>query len=102
MIREYRWRSFRDTPANSPLPPEKGLPHFHGPRWRSDRSNYTRTLKIKADSLFPALHRLEQQGWITGEWTSSADGRRVKSYVLTVPGRRRPSAEKASVVTAMN
>jgi PadR family transcriptional regulator PadR len=63
------------------------------------------TFEVKAGSLFPALHRLEQQGWITGEWTSSADGRRVKSYVLTALGRRQLNAEKASwsrVVTAMN
>ncbi|HUE89928.1 MAG TPA: PadR family transcriptional regulator [Vicinamibacterales bacterium] len=63
------------------------------------------TFEIKAGSLFPALHRLEQQGWITGEWTSSADSRRVKSYVLTASGRRQLNAEKASwnrVVTAMN
>jgi transcriptional regulator len=62
------------------------------------------TFQVKAGSLFPALHRLEEQGWITGEWTQSADGRRVKSYALTPAGTRQLSAERASwqrVVAAM-
>jgi PadR family transcriptional regulator len=63
------------------------------------------TFQVKAGSLFPALHRLEQEGWITGEWTESAEGRRVKSYQLTAAGRRHLNAEKASwqrVVAAMS
>ena len=62
------------------------------------------TFQVKAGSLFPALHRLEQEGWIAGEWTESADKRRVKSYVLTAAGRKQLSSEKAAwkrVVTAM-
>jgi len=63
------------------------------------------TFDIKAGSLFPALHRLEQQGWVLGEWSVSADNRRVKTYVLTAAGRRQVNAEKASwnrIATAMN
>jgi PadR family transcriptional regulator PadR len=63
------------------------------------------TFDLKAGSLFPALHRLEQQGWALSEWTVSADSRRVKTYVLTAAGRRQLNAEKASwnrIVTAMN
>jgi transcriptional regulator len=63
------------------------------------------TFQVKAGSLFPALHRLEQEGWIAGEWTESADRRRVKAYQLTAAGRRKLSSEKAAwrrVVTAMN
>lgn len=63
------------------------------------------TFQVKAGSLFPALHRLEQEGWIAGEWTESAEGRRVKSYELTPAGRRHLNAEKASwqrVVAAMS
>ena len=63
------------------------------------------TFQIKAGSLFPALHRLEQYGWITGEWESPPKGRRIKSYRLTREGRRHLSAERATwqrVVTAMN
>jgi transcriptional regulator len=59
---------------------------------------------VKAGSLFPALHRLEQDGWIEGQWETPSGGRRVKSYALTRAGRRHLSAEKATwrrVVTAM-
>lgn len=51
--------------------------------------------QVKAGSLFPALHRLEQEGWIAGAWTESGEGRRVKSYTLTAAGRRQLRAEKA-------
>lgn len=63
------------------------------------------TFQIKAGSLFPALHRLEQDGWIEGEWEHPRNGRRIKSYRLTREGRRHLSAEKATwrrVVTAMS
>lgn len=52
------------------------------------------TFQVKAGSLFPALHRLEQRAWIAGQWTASADGRRVKSYELTPAGRKQLGAEK--------
>ena len=61
--------------------------------------------QVKAGSLFPALHRLEQEGWIEGEWESPPKGRRIKSYRLTREGRRHLAAERATwrrVVTAMN
>ena len=63
------------------------------------------TFQVKPGSLFPALHRLEQDGWIEGEWETPPKGRRVKSYRLTREGRRHLSAEKATwqrVVTAMS
>ena len=63
------------------------------------------TFQIKAGSLFPALHRLEQDGWIEGEWETLPNGRRIKAYRLTREGRRHLSAEKATwqrVVTAMS
>ncbi|HEU4935637.1 MAG TPA: PadR family transcriptional regulator [Vicinamibacterales bacterium] len=46
-------------------------------------------LQIHRGSLYPALHRLEHQGWIEAEWRVSALGRRAKYYRLTAPGRRR-------------
>jgi PadR family transcriptional regulator PadR len=49
---------------------------------------------VKPGSLFPALHRLEESGSISGEWTASDQGRRVKSYRLTAAGRRHLAAEK--------
>jgi transcriptional regulator len=54
------------------------------------------TFQVKAGSLFPALHRLEQEGWLDGTWDTSADGRRVKTYALTRSGRRQLAAEKAA------
>lgn len=60
---------------------------------------------VKAGSLFPALHRLERDGWINGVWEMPEGGRRVKSYSLTPAGKRHLSAEKAAwrrVVSAMS
>lgn len=62
------------------------------------------TFSVPAGSLFPALHRLEQQDWVRGEWTASEDGRRIKTYQLTPAGRRQLAVEKrqwARVVDAM-
>jgi transcriptional regulator len=62
------------------------------------------TFEVKPGSLFPALHRLEQNGFIRGEWTQSEEGRRVKAYRLTPQGRRQLAAEQrewARVVGAM-
>jgi len=52
--------------------------------------------QVKAGSLFPALHRLAQDGWIAGDWTRPESGRRVKTYFLTRAGRRHLAAEKAT------
>jgi PadR family transcriptional regulator PadR len=52
------------------------------------------TFNVKPGSLFPALQRLEQNGHIQGAWTTSAEGRRVKSYQLTGAGKRRLSVER--------
>lgn len=62
------------------------------------------TFQVKAGSLFPALHRLEQEGWIAGEWETSPEGRRVKVYTLTRTGRRQLAVETAQwdrIVAAM-
>ena len=52
------------------------------------------TFQVQAGSLFPALHRLEQEGWITGEWTTTSEGRRIKAYTLTRAGRKQLATEK--------
>jgi PadR family transcriptional regulator PadR len=52
------------------------------------------TFLVQAGSLFPALHRLEREGVIEGDWTTSDEGRRVKSYTLTTTGRRRLTSEQ--------
>jgi PadR family transcriptional regulator PadR len=56
-------------------------------------------------SLFPALHRLAEKGWIEGQWGELENGRRVKVYALTRSGRRQLTQEKRNwqrVFTAMN
>ncbi len=50
-------------------------------------------LQINQGSLYPALHRLEHQGWIEAEWKVSELGRRAKYYHLTVAGRKQLTVE---------
>jgi transcriptional regulator len=62
------------------------------------------TFTVQAGSLFPALHRLEQDERIAGDWSTNEQDRRVKSYTLTAAGRRQLSTEKRQwqrIVTAM-
>ena len=51
---------------------------------------------VKPGSLFPALHRLEERGWLSAEWGESENRRRAKYYRLTRAGRRHLEAETAS------
>ena len=48
---------------------------------------------VRPGSLFPALHRLEEQGWLGASWGDSDNNRRAKFYRLTAAGRRQLSAE---------
>jgi PadR family transcriptional regulator PadR len=60
---------------------------------------------VKPGSLFPALHRLEQNGWIEGRWGESENKRRARFYELTRAGRAQLSKEKRNwnkVFTAVN
>ena len=50
-------------------------------------------LKVQQGSLYPALYRLEQQGWIAAEWGASEHNRRAKYYRLTKLGRRQLEEE---------
>jgi PadR family transcriptional regulator, regulatory protein PadR len=50
-------------------------------------------LEIQQGSLYPALYRLEDQGWIASEWGESENKRKAKYYRLTVAGRRQLQAE---------
>jgi transcriptional regulator len=50
-------------------------------------------LEIQQGSLYPALYRLEHQGWITSEWGESDNNRKAKFYRLTAAGKRRLQAE---------
>ena len=53
-------------------------------------------LQVSDGSLYPALHKLEQEGWITAEWKTSGLGRRAKFYSLTRLGRRQLNKEAAN------
>lgn len=59
------------------------------------------TFLVKPGSLFPALHRLEQEGWIVGSWGASESNRRAKFYELTPAGRRRLGEETDNWAVAL-
>lgn len=52
-----------------------------------------RTFLVGPGSLFPALHRMEEQGWLASEWGASEKNRRARYYRLTAAGRRRLKTE---------
>ena len=53
-------------------------------------------LQVNQGSLYPALHRLEQKGWIAAEWGTSENNRKAKYYRLTALGRKQLGAETES------
>ena len=62
-------------------------------------------LQVEQGSLYPALYRLEEQGWIKSEWGVSDNNRKAKFYSLTAAGRRQLETETANwekVATAIN
>jgi len=52
-------------------------------------------LQVEEGSLYPALHRMEQEGWIVSEWAVSDTNRRVRYYKLTARGRRQLAQEES-------
>ena len=62
-------------------------------------------LRVEEGSLYPALHRMEDAGWIRAEWIAKDSGRRVRGYELTAAGRKQLLAEAArwqAVTSAVN
>ena len=53
-------------------------------------------LQVSDGSLYPALHKLEQRGWVTASWQITGNNRRAKFYRLTRPGRRQFDKEAAN------
>jgi transcriptional regulator len=53
-------------------------------------------LRIQQGSLYPALHRLERQGWIKAQWGTSENNRRAKYYELTRSGKKQLEKEEVS------
>jgi PadR family transcriptional regulator, regulatory protein PadR len=52
-------------------------------------------LEVGQGSLYPALYRIEDRGWVTTEWRTSDEGRRAKFYTLTPDGRKQLAAERS-------
>jgi transcriptional regulator len=74
----------------------EGMHGFEILRWIYETSGST--LTIEEGSLYPALHRMEQRGWITAEWGVSERGRRAKYYSLAAMGRRQLVREERNWV----
>ncbi len=53
-------------------------------------------LRVEEGSLYPALHRMEQDGWISAEWGTSENNRRARYYQLTSKGRKQLAEEEKS------
>lgn len=60
------------------------------------RSLSGEVLQVSEGSLYPALHKLEQEGWIKAEWKTTENNRRAKFYALTRLGRRQLETETAN------
>jgi transcriptional regulator len=59
------------------------------------RSNSGEVFQVDTGSLYPALHRLEKQGWIASEWKVSEHKQRIKLYRLTALGRKQLASERS-------
>jgi transcriptional regulator len=59
------------------------------------RASSGEVLQIDTGSLYPALHRLEKQGWIEAEWDTSENRQRVRVYRLTAAGRKQLVSERS-------
>jgi len=62
-------------------------------------------LRVEEGSLYPALHRIEEAGWIRAEWIAKDTGRRARIYELTAAGKKQLSAEQSrwqAVTSAVN
>jgi transcriptional regulator len=60
------------------------------------RQSSNEVLQVNQGALYPALHRLEQQGWVRAEWGESENNRRAKFYSLTRAGRKYLDQEEAN------
>ena len=59
------------------------------------RATSREALRVETGSLYPALHRLEKQGWISADWDVSENGQRVRVYRLTAAGRKQLQSERS-------
>jgi PadR family transcriptional regulator PadR len=71
-----------------------GAMHGHGITKRIQRTSDD-MLQVDHGSLYPALHRLERQGWIASKWETTDRGREMKFYKLTAAGRKQLTIEES-------
>lgn len=81
-------------------------PRLHGYAIMSAiRDTSEEVLRVEEGSLYPALHRMEQSGWVRAEWVSKDTGRRARVYELTAAGKKQLAAEESrwqAVTSAIN
>lgn len=81
-------------------------PRLHGYAIMSAiRDNSGDVLRAEEGSLYPALHRMEEAGWIRAEWITKDTGRRARLYQLTPAGKKQLAAEESrwqAVTSAVN
>jgi PadR family transcriptional regulator PadR len=81
-------------------------PRLHGYAIMSAIQNMSgEVLRVEEGSLYPALHRMEEAGWIRAEWITKDSGRRARVYELTVAGKKQLGAEESrwqTVISAVN
>jgi PadR family transcriptional regulator PadR len=78
-------------------------PRLHGYALMSAIQTSSRdVLRVEEGSLYPALHRMEEAGWVRAEWITKDSGRRARVYELTVAGRKQLTTEESrwQVVTS--
>ena len=68
-------------------------------RWIAERTD--EVVKVEEGSLYPALYRMERDGWIDAEWGTSELGRKAKFYNITAAGRRQLKSESAELARFM-
>ena len=72
----------------------RGARHGYGIS-QAIRAQSAEVLQVETGSLYPALHRLEKQGWVTSEWKQTESNQRAKYYRLTASGRKQLASEHA-------
>src|SRR4026207_1566561 len=85
------------APAGAPAPHERALGPSHGhPVRHASEHRSEDVLQVEHGSLYPALHRLEDRGWIASFWGTSENNRRARYYRLTPKGRAQPAQPTAA------
>jgi transcriptional regulator len=81
-------------------------PGLHGYAIMSEiRDRSDEVLRIEEGSLYPALHRMEEAGWLRARWVTKENGRRARMYEVTAAGKKQLAAEESrweTVTAAVN